>query len=70
MKGQMLVILAVFDHQSMGHNLDMKGGKFLCKTWTRTDCAQRAGQGLGLEIVVNIGRILLSSVSNNEIPPH
>ena len=69
MKGQVLVILAVFDHQSMGHNLDMKGGKFLCKTWTRTDCPQTAGQGLGLEIVVNIGRIL-SSVSNNEIPPH
>ena len=48
MKGQVLVILAVFDHQSMGHNLDMKGGKFLCKTWTRTDCpAQTARTGSG-----------------------
>ena len=69
MRCQVLVILAVFDHQSMGHNLDMKGGKFLCKTWTRTDCPQRAGHGLGLEIVVNI-RSIRSSVSNNEIPPH
>lgn len=53
----LLVILAVFDHKSMGHNLDMKGGKFLCKTWARTDCPHRAGQSLGPEIVVNIWKI-------------
>ena len=31
MRCQVLVILAVFDHQSMGHNLDMRVESFFVK---------------------------------------